>query len=231
MKVVTDVQTTHAKRRIAKRYVSPVPERITGIYRLSVMSEKPFWVDIGGRRFSEVRSLEVFHGLPMYMDSLANVDGIHFWGPERDPLQFMIQQKKRRTGGFRITADEVLPEQLQLAERIEIGQLKTRIPYSGLWEHIRKMRVERNPRLAYHFLNDDSGANVEEVVLSSLFLGFSGLLVLPFVLSALGVPVGAVALAAITDPWRTYINGRMYKNLKEVNVRMKEGTIIGYMTP
>lgn len=230
MKSVATVKGSRVSTKPSKRFVSPTPERVTGIYRFSVTSERPFLVDIG-RRFSNVRSLEVFHGLPMYLDSFTNVSGVEFWGPRNDPMKFSLKLKKGRSASFRITADEVLPEQLQLEERMEIGSLNTRMPYDGLWRHIRKMREERNPRLKYHFLDDESSLDVNEVVVSSFAAGIGGLFLIPVVLSALGLSAPVmVAVSASLDPWRTYINGRLYKNLKEIKVKMREGNITGYMT-
>jgi hypothetical protein len=230
MKSVATVKGSRVSAKPCKRFVSPAPEKVTGIYRFSVMSEKPFFVDIG-RRFSDVRSLEVFHGLPMYLDSLTNVSGVDFWGPRDNPVKFSLRLKKGRSVCFRITADEVLPEQLQLEDRMEIGSLNTRMPYDGLWRHIRKMREERNPRLKYHFLNDESSLDVNEVVASSFAVGVGGLLVIPFVLSVLGLSTAATVMVSVScDPWRTYINGRLYKNLKEIRVQVREGNITGYMT-
>ncbi len=230
MKSIATVQRSRVSTRPCKRFVSPAPEKVTGVYRLSVMSEKPFLVDIG-RRFSNVRSLEVFHGLPMYLDSLTNVSGLDFWGSRDNPLKFSLKLKKRKSAGFRITADEVLPEQLQLEERVEVGSLNTRMPYDGLWKHIRKMREERNPRLKYHFLNDESSLDVNEVVATSFSLGLGGLYVIPLVLSALGLSYAAMVTVSVScDPWRTYIDGRLYKNLKEIRVQLREGNITGYMT-
>jgi len=231
MKAVATAQANRVSSKVSKRLISPAPEKVTGIYRFSIMSQKPFVVDIG-RRFSDVRSLEVFHGLPMYLDSLVNVTGAEFWGNHNNPSKFSLRLKKGRTASFRITADEVLPEQLQLGERIEIGSLNTRMPYDGLWKHIRKMREERNPRLKYHMFNDESSLDVGGVMASSYCLGLGGLLALPFILTALGfsAPLAAVAVASC-DPWRTYINGRLYKNLKEIKAQVREGVITGWMTP
>jgi hypothetical protein len=231
MKSVATVRGSRVSTKVTKRFVSPAPERVTGIYRFSIVSEKLFQVDIG-RKFSDVRSLEVFHGLPMYLDSLAHVSGVEFWGPRKDPLKFSLALKKGKRASFRITADEVLPEQLQLAERVEIGSLNTRMPYDGLWRHIQKMREERNPRLKYHWLSDESSLDVNGVVASSYCLGLGGMFFLPVVLSALGFSATMTAVAAVScDPWRTYINGRLYKNLKEIRVQVREAKIIGYMTP
>jgi hypothetical protein len=232
MKVLELAKAPIASEKIVeKSRLTDVPSRVTGIYRLSVKAKEPFVVDIGARKISDVRSLEVFHTTPMYMDSIRRLGTMQVWGPPKEPVKFQMSLSGRQTAGFRITADELLPEQLQLAETVDIASLNAKLPYGGFFEHIRKIREERNPSLAYHSVYHE--AKFDEMFARSLYVGAIVAMVTPFVATALGItaatPAAIVAVSA--DPWRTYINGRLCKNLKEVKVSLRSGEINGYMTP
>jgi hypothetical protein len=229
MKVATLPQKPAVSTQTAQRRVIPAPERIMGIYRLSVLSKTPFSVDIGGREIEGVRSLEVFNGLPMYIDSMKHVEAVALWDAPGKPEKTQIRLAQKRTASFRITADEVLPEQVQLDERVNIASLRAKMPYEGFWKHIRKMREERNPELAYHTFSEESA--MKELLYESLIgVGLGSVFVAPFVLSALGIINMVPVVMVAVDPWRTYINGHLYKNLKELKVRLRDAEVTGYMS-
>ena len=212
-----------------KRTVA-VPQQITGVYRISVRAKEPFSVDIGRRKIDDVRSLEVFHTAPMYMDSIRRIEEMQVWGSPKEPLKFHAGVSGRGTAGFRITADEVLPEQVQLDERVDIASLNAKMYYRGFFDYLRTIREERNPRLAYHFAEPE--AKYEELLSQSIYLGAMTAMAASFAASAFGLTAAATTVVMVsTDPWRTYINGRLCKNLKEVRVSLRSGEINGYMTP
>jgi len=230
MKVLERAKFLPVSTRPEKPRCVETPPSITGIYRLSVKAKKPFVVDIGARKVGDVRSLEVFHVSPMYMDSMHRFDRMQVWGPAKKPERFRIDLSGRLAAGFRITADELLPEQLQLDEKVDIASLNTKMPYTGFFDHLRTMREERNPRLAYHFAVPE--AKYDELLASSIHMGAMTAMAASFAASAFGLTAAtSVVVATAVDPWRTYINGHLCKNLKEVKVSIRSGEINGYMTP
>jgi hypothetical protein len=231
MKKLFVAEAPKTTRKSQKPRLVEAPPKITGLYRLSVRAKKPFVVDIGKRKIDGVRSLEVFHGVPMYMDSLKHIGPMKIWGPIESPTKFEMHLESRRTAAFRITADEVLPEQIQIGEQIEIASLNAKMPYRGFYYHIRTMREERNPKLAYHYLSPESAW--AEALSESFSAGMAGVWSAALVLAAITVSMGimAVVVPVATDPWRTYINGRLCKNLKEVKVQLRDADVTGFFTP
>jgi hypothetical protein len=164
------------------------------------------------------------------MDSIRRIEKMQVWGSPKEPLKFHVGVSGRGTAGFRITADEVLPEQVQLDERVDIASLNAKMYYRGFFDYLRTIREERNPRLAYHFAEPE--VKYEELIGQSIYLGAMTAMAASFVASAFGLTAATTAVVMVsTDPWRTYINGRLCKNLKEVRVSLRSGEINGYMTP
>jgi hypothetical protein len=217
--------------------ITTIPRRITGLYRLSIVSKKPYEVDIGGRTFDNARTLDIFHETPMFIDELQNASALDFFahGEKVRMLRIHPAGGGRRLS-FRITAHEDMPERGELDRTIKLARIEAPLEYEGLVKH------------SYHAIMDSpshhpdscdesaTGADaVARAVALGLMIGLGALLVAPLVspiiLAMAGFVPAAAANVVICDPSRTYINGRLFKNLKEVKVSLTSGRVTGYAHP
>jgi hypothetical protein len=133
------------------------------------------------------------------------------------------------TGGehpleFRITAHEEMAERYEFERTEVLGSVDTPLEYQGIVKHV----VET-------MRDDGSGIGEESEPIHPASL------IAHIVVGAIAVSIGtAVAPVAagtllasmvVCDPSRTYINGTLFKNLKEVRVKIGKGTIVGYTYP
>ncbi len=222
----TAVATIQA-RPLTRKRLATIPRRINGLYRLSIVSKEVFEVDIGGRWLAGVRTLDVFHETPMFIDGLTNAVAVDIFsvGKSARAVQIYPPERPERLE-FRITAHDVMPERAELECTKRLASLKTPLVYEGFVKH------------SVHVLEDalsdeatgDSKITTALEAVTLLFLTgakellFSALLGMA-VLAVVNAPVHACC------PSRTYVNGRLFKNLKEVRVKLSSGRIVGYTSP
>jgi hypothetical protein len=234
------------RRAIATRQAQPltstrvttIPRRITGLYRLSIISKQPFEVDIGGRTFDTARTLDIFHETPMFIDELKNASALDFFA-HGETVRMLRIHPDADAGrlSFRITAHEKMPERDELDRTLKLARVKAPLEYEGLVKH------------SFHGLldaaspdadaDDESGVGVDAAACAialGLTIGLGALLVAPLlppiILGMAGAGIGGIApVAVVCDPSRTYINGKLFKNLKEVRVSLPSGRVVGYAQP
>ncbi len=224
---------------VTRKRIRNVPRRIIGLYRLSIVSKSPFDVDIGGRVFDDAHTLDVFHETPMFIDGLENAAALDFFG-RGDVVRAIRLHPARGPGelSFRITAHEEMPERLELERTLKLTSMDTPLEYEGLVKHsISGIREAVSPETETETNPGRAADVVAGAIALTLVLGAGFVLVAP-VLAPLALAAMAssaaptVATAAVVcDPSRTYINGRLFKNLKEVRVRVAAGRVIGYAFP
>ena len=226
-------------RPLTRKRITSIPNRITGLYRLSVVSKIPFEVDIGGRVFHTARTLDVFHETPMFIDGVENAAALDFFSDGQSVRMIRLHP----AGGdskltFRVTAKEEMQERHELERTLRLAHVETPLEYEGFLKH------------SFHGLQSATTTTYEEAagavpaldtiasaIAISLTVGAGLILVAPLIaplaLGALAssVPGAAATGIAVCDPSRTYINGRLFKNLKEVKVRVAAGRVVGYSYP
>ncbi len=232
-------------RTIATRQVQPltskritaIPRRITGLYRLSIVSKEPFEVDIGGRTFDNARTLDVFHETPMFIDELRNASALDFFAHGEKVRMLRIHPAGGESRlSFRITAHEKMPERDELDRTLKLARVEAPLEYEGIVKH------------SFHGLLDTASPDPDseeesgpgaDAVASAIALGLTiglGVVVLapllvPVVMGMAGIAPAVATTAFVCDPSRTYINGRLFKNLKEVRISLTSGRVVGYAHP
>ncbi len=228
------VATRQAQPLTSKR-ITTIPRRITGLYRLSIISKQPFEVDIGGRTFDTARTLDIFHETPMFIDELENASALDFFAHgEKIQMLRIHPDAGERSLSFRITAHEEMPERGELDRTIKLARVEAPLEYEGLVKH------------SFHGLldtaspdSDSDDVSAPDALASAIALGLMiglGAVVLapllaPVIIGMAGVAPVAATTAVVCDPSRTYINGVLFKNLKEVRVSLTSGRVIGYAHP
>ena len=228
------VATRQAQPLTSKR-ITTIPRRITGLYRLSIISKQPFEVDIGGRTFDTARTLDIFHETPMFIDELENASALDFFAHgEKIQMLRIHPDAGERSLSFRITAHEERPERGELDRTIKLARVEAPLEYEGLVKH------------SFHGLldtaspdSDSDDVSAPDALASAIALGLMiglGAVVLapllaPVIIGMAGVAPVAATTAVVCDPSRTYINGVLFKNLKEVRVSLTSGRVIGYAHP
>jgi hypothetical protein len=225
------VTTARQALPLTSRRITAIPKRITGLYRLSIVSKKPFEVDIGGKVIDNARTLDVFHETPMFIDSLQNAAALDFFAHGDTVRMMRIHPIGRGLPlDFRITAYEELPERNELERTLKLGRIEAPLEYEGLLRH------------SFHGILDavtsDPDMDGESITLMNsipgaialaLTLGVGAFLLAPVITPIL---TGTAFLPVVAcDPSRTYINGRLFKNLKDVKVKVTSGRIVGYAYP
>lgn len=225
---------------LTSRRITTIPRRITGLYRLSIISKKPFAVDIGGRVINDARTLDVFHETPMFIDSLQNVAALDFFAHGDNVRMVRIHPAGGDLElGFRITAHEELPERNELDRTIRLEHIEAPLAYEGFLKHSFHGLLDAVSSHRDADAEADTGMDtIAGAIALGLTLGIGAILVAPLVAPLLlgvrklspamfAIPIMIVAL----DPSRTYINGTLYKNLKELKVKTTSGRIVGYAHP
>ncbi len=227
----TAVATIQA-RPLTRRRLATIPRRINGLYRLSITSKEAFAVDIGGRWLAGVRTLDGFHEKPMFIDSLTNAGAVEILssGNSARVVQIYPPEKPERLE-FRITAHDVMAERAELECTKKLASIETPLVYEGFVKQ------------SVHVLEDITAPDGLEETIGSAALDVAasviavGLVAAAGALLLIGPPaLGLVALGTggagpACCPSRTYVNGKLFKNLKEVRVRLSSGRIIGYTSP
>ena len=227
--------TTRQALPLTSRRITAIPRRITGLYRLSIISKKPFEVDIGGRMIDNARTLDVFHETPMFIDTIQNVAALDFFAHGDTVRMVRIHPAgKGQELAFRISAYEELPERDELDRTLKLACIETPLEYEGFLTH------------SAHGILDavtgdpDSGPGMDSIasaIALGLTLGIGAILIAPLIapvlLGVAGLPSVMFAIPPVVacDPSRTYINGKLFKNLKEVKVRVPFGRVVGYAHP
>lgn len=232
------VATRQAQPLTSKR-ITTIPSRITGLYRLSIISKIPFEVDIGGRIFDEARTLDVFHETPMFIDALENASALDFFAHGENVRMVRIYPiGSGRRLSFRITAHEELPERDELNRTLKLARIETPLEYEGLLKH--SFHGLLNATSPDPDADGESGPGADAVaqaIVLGLTVGLGAVLLAPLIAPLMLGMAGAGSVstlataAVVCDPSRTYINGRLLKNLQEVRVSLTSGRIVGYAHP
>jgi hypothetical protein len=231
--------TTRQALPLTSRRITAIPRRITGLYRLSVISKKPFEVDIGGRVIDNARTLDVFHETPMFIDTMQNAAALDFFAHGDIVRMVRIHPVGRGLSlGFRITAYEELPERNELDRTIKLACIEAPLEYEGFLKHsVHGLLDSVSP---HPDENDGSGSGTDAIagaIALGLTLGIGAILIAPLAVplllgvTGLSPAIFAVAPVVACDPSRTYINGKLYKNLKELRVSAASGRVVGYAHP
>lgn len=218
---------TVATRPLTTARLKTIPRRITGLYRLSIVSRMPFEVDIGGRAFNTVRTLDVFHEAPMFVDGLQNVGAVDLLNDGEFARMVRIYPAGgKRPTRFRITAHEIMPERYELERKMSVARMKTPLVYEGFFTHMAHAVHDADAE-TWEELHPGTAADKIANALVALFMVGS----VPLLAVAAHGFLSTVAVAAVCDPSQTYINGTLFKNLTEVNVKLAEGKVVGYTYP
>ena len=227
------VATLEAKpqaKPVHVRRLKKIPRRITGLYRLSIVSKKAFEVDIGGKIFDSVRTLNIFHDTPMFIDEIENMAAMDLFNQENVTRKTRFYPAgKRLPLQFRITAHEEMAERHEFARKKTLGSIEAPLEYKGLVRHVVETigddEVESEPQKV-----SDRAVDVGVALLAISLSTGAALALSSLIAAATAAPAYAPALLAC-DPSRTYIDGMLFKNLKEVRVKVSEGAVIGYTYP
>lgn len=225
---------TRQARQLTRKRITRMPRRITGLHRLSIVSKNPFSVDIGGRVFDDARTLDVFHETPMFIDGLENAAALDLF----DDGEFVRMIRLHPAGddselSFRITAKEEMQERHELEAKKKLACVETPLEYEGLLKHTcRGLRSTASEELE-GFADAVATSQAMDKIAGALAVAMHVGAAMAVVMAAKMIAVApAVATTAVVcDPSRTYINGRLYKNLKEVRVRLTSGRVCGYTDP
>jgi len=223
---------TIRKHPLTRKRLATIPRRINGLYRLSVTSREPFEVGIGARWLSDARTLDVFHEVPMFIDGIENVGAVDVWssGGVSRVMQIFPAGRPAKLE-FRITAYDVMPERDELESTKKLASVQTPLVYEGLAKHSYHALREATAEAASAVSGPSGALDVAaRIVAVGLLLGLGGALAS----GLLGMTALAVAAAAAPPaccPSRTYVNGRLFKNLKEVKVKLNAGRVTGYASP
>jgi len=224
------VATLEAKptaKPLTIRRLKTVPRRITGLYHFSIVSKTPFEVDLGGRAIEQVRTLDIFHESPMFIDQIERVAAVDLLNRGRATRKVRLYPALgKKPAHFRVSAHEIMPERQEFERKKILGSLETPLKYEGLVKHlIETARTDDDFIIETHTAPNRAADAVAGAIALTLQLG---------ALMVLAVGAHSIALAATAvacDPSRTYINGVLYKNLQEVRVKIAEGQIMGYTYP
>ncbi|RJP70754.1 MAG: hypothetical protein C4532_08710 [Candidatus Abyssobacteria bacterium SURF_17] len=221
-------RTVQARPLIAQR-IKTVPQRITGLHRVSVSSRQPFEVDIGGRSIPGVRTLEVFHETPMFIDSMEHVAALDVYSDgEAARMIHLHPAGANQPVRFRITAHETMPERAELEAKKKIASVAAPLEYKGFLKHALETLHESSPDIGEGTEEASTSLDTVASVIALAMVVGAGLVFA----SALAAPLTLAVMAPVVcDPSRTYINGKLFKNLKEVKVKLAAGRIVGYTSP
>jgi hypothetical protein len=214
---------------LTSRRITTIPRRITGLYRLSIISKKPFEVDIGGRVIGDARTI----------DMLQNAAALDFFAHGDTVRMVRIHPAGGDLAlGFRITAHEELPERSELDRTIRLEHIEAPLAYEGFLKH--SVHGLLDAMSSRHDEDTEAGAGMDTIagaIALGLTLGVGAILVAPLVAPILVGTVGLPSVMSVLpplvmcDPSRTYINGTLYKNLKELKVKTTSGRVVGYAHP
>lgn len=225
----TAVGTIQA-RPLTRKRLDTVPRRINGLYRLSITSREAFGVDIGGKWLAGVRTLDVFHEKPMFIDGLTNASAVDVLSSGRFArvVQIYPPGKPERLE-FRITAHDAMAERAELENTKKLASLETPLVYEGFVKQ------------SVHVLEDITSPEGLEETIGGAALDVAASVIAVGLVAAAGalLLIGPPGLGLVTlgtggpacCPSRTYVNGKLFKNLKEVRVKLSSGRIIGYTSP
>lgn len=221
---------------------------MTGLYRLSITAKRPCSVEFGGKPLTDVRSVEIYHEAPMFIDELAGVRGVIVEAGDAGITAVQLLPAHDEPLTFRITAEETVPELDVLQSRQTIGKFKTPLPHRRIGGHLRAWSNARLASVSHRLTRPDGASDHIAHAIALPFVALAGATsTLPRALATTGV-AGAICTAALwasmqtlhtgvvaapiaCDPSRTYINGRLYKNLAAVRIRIASGRILGFTTP
>jgi hypothetical protein len=228
------VATLEAKplvKQLATKRLKTVPKRITGLYRFSIVSKTPFEVNIGGRVIEQVRTLDVFHEAPMFIDQIEHVAAVDLLNQGRATRKVRLHPTPgRKPAQFRISAHEIMPEREEFERKKMLGSVETPLRYEGLVKHlIETARTDEDVIIEPHTAANRAADAVAGAIALTLQLG--ALMVLAAGAHATFSSIALAGAVVACDPSRTYINGALYKNLQEVRVKIGEGQLLGYTYP
>jgi hypothetical protein len=224
---VATLESKASAKPISVHRLRTIPKRISGLYRLSIVSKNAFEVDIGGKIFDKVRTLDVFHETPMFVDEVKNMAAVDLLNQGSVTRKVRLYPTSKALPlQFRITAHEEMLERYEFERTKSLGSLETPLEHKGLVKHIFETVRDDDDEIEAHSVSD----NMVDVAMGLLAISLSAgaaLALSSLILAATAAPTYAPALI-VCDPSRTYINGALFKNLKEVKVKIFEGTIVGY---
>ncbi|RJP24755.1 MAG: hypothetical protein C4520_03485 [Candidatus Abyssobacteria bacterium SURF_5] len=233
---VATLESKPLTKPLTAHRLKTVPKRISGLYRLSVVAKIPFQVDIGGR-ILEARTLEVFHERPMFMDGLEHVAAVDLLNQGNTTRMVRVHptRDRRKPLRFRITAHEEMAERHEFERKKPLGSIETPLERKGVVKHIVETLREEGHEIETDSKTDHVADVLAEVVIGAIAISLSAgaaLAASSIALAATAAPLVTPALFVATcDPSRTYVDGKLFKNLREVKVKITEGAIVGYTSP
>jgi hypothetical protein len=227
---VATLQAEPISKPLTSHRLRTIPKRIHGLHRLSIVSKTPFEVDIGGRAFKDARTLDVFHEAPMFIDEVANMAAVDAMKDGRTVRMIRLHP----TGGehpleFRITAHEEMAERHEFKRSKVLASVDTPLEYKGVVKHVVETVRDDEYEIGMETEPNQAADVIAQIVVGALALSVSAGAAAAM-LAIAAAPTYAPAIM-VCDPSRTYINGALFKNLKEVRVKIRKGTIVGYTYP